>query len=211
MIGSARTDALEAQRSKIVALIVGVVGIVFFLTGCGSQAGKAPSDPSAGQERTATNEELSISKPPDSTLSFGDQTVTGELGSYCWSSPGSPATCADAAGIPVPREQQTLTVPKGSELMFDYGGEGRPASVEAMAYPLEQEKKWLPGPDGTRLMRPEEGRSVLVTEDLRVRREVSGRAAIPAELSSGEYVVEVLVRVPEGDASYYFRVNVQER
>ena len=49
------------------------------------------------------------------------------------------------------------------------------------------------------------GRSLLATEDLRVHQE-GDRIAIPAELSSEEYVVEVLVRVPEGDASYYFRV-----
>jgi hypothetical protein len=46
------------------------------------------------------------------------------------------------------------------------------------------------------------------TEDLRVRRE-GDRTAIPAELNSGEYVVEVLLRVPEGDATYYFRVAVE--
>ena len=206
MIGRARTDLLEAKRSKLVALIA----IVFFLAECGSQAEKAPSDHSGGQQRTATNEEPSISKPPQSPLSFGGRTVIGEIGSYCWSSPGSPATCADAAGIPVAREQQTLTVPTGSVLMFDYGGEGRPDSVEARAYPLKQEKQWLPGPEGTRLMRPEEGRSVLVTEDLKVHQE-DDRITIPAELSPDEYVVEVLVGVPEGDASYYFRVNVEER
>ena len=206
MIGRARTDLLEADRSHLVALIA----IVFFLAGCGSQAEEGPSDHFAGQQRT-TNEEPSMSKPPQSTLSFKGRTVTGEIGSYCWSSPGTPATCADAAGIPVAREQQTLTVLTGPALMFDYGGEGWPDSVEARAYPLEQEKRWLPGPEGTSLMRPEEGRSVLATEDLRVRREMGDRTAIPAELSSGEYVVEVLVGVPEGDASYYFRVNVQER
>ena len=51
--------------------------------------------------------------------------------------------------------------------MFDYGGAGIPTSVEARAYPLEQEMKWLPGAEGARLMRPEGGHSVLVTEDLR--------------------------------------------
>ena len=199
----------EAERPKLVALTVALVGIIFFVAGCGSQTGEAPSDHSARQQRAATNEGPSISEPPESTLSFRDRTVTGELGSYCWSSPGSPATCADAAGIPVAREQQTLTVPVDSVLMFDYGGERRPDSVETRAYPLEQEKQWLPGPEGSRLMSPKEGRSVLTTEDLRVRREEGGRIAIPAELSSGEYVLEVLVRVPEGDASYYFRVAVE--
>jgi hypothetical protein len=196
------------RRFRIVALIIGVVGIVFFLAGCGGQAGEAPSNPGA-QERAATHEERSISRPPDSTLSFGNQTATGELGSYCWSSSGSPATCADAAGIPVAPDQQALTVPPGSVLMFDYGGEGKPDSVEARAYPLEQEKEWLAGPDGTRLMRPKGERSVLATEDLKVRRE-DDRTSILVELSSGdEYVVEVSVQVPEGDASYYFRVAVE--
>ena len=92
--------------------------------------------------------------------------------------------------------------------MFDYGGEGSPDSVEARAYPLEQGKQWLPGADGTRLMRPKEGRSVLATEDLRDRR-AGDRMAILAELNSGEYVVEVLIRVPEGDASYYFHATVE--
>ena len=91
----------------------------------------------------------------------------------------------DAAGIPLARKQQTLTVPTGSVLMFDYGGQGRPDSVEARAYPLEQEKQLLSGAEGARLMRPKEGRSVLVTEDLGVRREVGDRTAIPAKPSSG--------------------------
>jgi hypothetical protein len=30
----------------------------------------------------------------------------------------------------------------------------------------------------------------------------------PVELPTGEYIVEVSVRVPEGDAAYYFRVVV---
>jgi hypothetical protein len=31
---------------------------------------------------------------------------------------------------------------------------------------------------------------------------------IPVKLAAGEYVVEVSVQVPEGDAAYYFRVVV---
>lgn len=192
------------KRSEIVALIISAALV---LAGCGGQVGEAPSDPTS-QDRTATNEEPSISRPPNSTLSYGGRSVRSELGSYCWSSTGSPAACADAAGIPVTRKQQRLTVPAGSVLIFDYGGEERPDSVEARAYPLEQEKQWVVGTEGTRLMRPIGSRSVLATEDLRVRLE-SDRTAIPAELSPAEYVVEVLVRVPEGDASYYFRVAVE--
>lgn len=35
------------------------------------------------------------------------------------------------------------------------------------------------------------------------------RTEIPAELSAGEYVLDVFVTVPEGDASYFFRVAVE--
>ena len=148
----ARLERVTTERVVLTEIAV-VVGIVY-LAGCGGQAGEPSSGPGT-QERTATNEEPPISKPPKSTLSFRGRTVTGELGSYCWSLPGSPATCADAAGIPVARDQQTLTVPTGSVLMFDYGGgQGKLNSVEARAYPLKQEKQWLPGPEDTRLMRP---------------------------------------------------------
>ena len=57
-------------------------------------------------------------------------------------------------------------------------------------------------------MSPKGERSALTAENLRVRRE-GDRTDIPAELGPGEYVVEVSVRVPEGDASYYFRVAVK--
>ena len=138
----ARLEQVMTERVVLIAIAV-VVGIIF-LAGCGGPAGEAPSSP-GGRDRTATDKEPSISKPPESSLAYGEQTVAGELGSYCWSSPGSPATCADAAGIPVAQKQQTLTVPTGSVLMFDYGGDGRLRSVEARAYPLDQEKQWLPG------------------------------------------------------------------
>ena len=36
-----------------------------------------------------------------------------------------------------------------------------------------------------------------------------GQRAIPAELPPGEYVLEVLIKVQEGDPSYYFRNMVE--
>jgi uncharacterized membrane protein len=52
-----------------------------------------------------------------------------------------------------------------------------------------------------------EGRSALQAKDLHVSR-LGERVQIPVKLAEGEYVVEVSVRVPEGDAAYYFRVVV---
>ena len=214
---------------RIVSLIVALTGITFSLAGCAAwqtargseqqdrvrrdhQRPKPPVEESTAvrreaREGTAKPAMPQISEPPESTLAYDGRTVTGEIGSYCWSSAGLPPTCADTAGIPVAHEQQMLTVPTGSMLMFDYGGRRRPDSVEAGAYPLEQEQRWLDGADGTRLMRPRWGRSALAMQDLGVRRE-GDRTHIRAELSPGEYAIEVSVLVPKGDASYYFRVAV---
>ena len=52
-----------------------------------------------------------------------------------------------------------------------------------------------------------ERRRALEAKDLRVSR-LGERVQIPVKLAAGEYVVEVSVRVPEGDAAYYFRVVV---
>ncbi len=54
------------KRSEIVALMISVALV---LAGCGGQASEAPSDNAGAQDRTATNEEPSISAPPDSTPS----------------------------------------------------------------------------------------------------------------------------------------------
>jgi hypothetical protein len=174
-------------RSWSIIVIAAVAAMV--VAGCGQGAGEGPSGP----------------KPPDSTL--GTRSVSGVLGSYCWTSP-SGARCADAAGIPVPSEEEALVVPSGSVMVFDFGGSRRPTSVRAVAYPLGWGNE-LSGRRRGGFLVPSEGRSALATEDLGVRRE-NDRTKIPAELPVGEYVVELFVRVSGGnDASYYFRVAVE--
>jgi hypothetical protein len=171
--------------------IVVIAAVAMVVAGCGQGAGEGPSGP----------------KPPDSTLTLGNRSVSGVLGSYCWTSP-SGATCADAAGIPVPPEEEALAVPAGSVMVFDFGGSRRPTSVKAVAYPLGRGNE-LSGRRRGGFLVPSEGRSALATEDLKVRRE-GDRTEIPAELPVGEYVVELFVRVTRGnDATYYFRVAVE--
>ena len=48
---------------------------------------------------------------------------------------------------------------------------------------------------------------MLETKDLQVGR-LGDRAQIPVKLAAGEYVIEVSVWLPEGYATYYFRVVV---
>ncbi len=91
-------------------------------------------------------------------------------------------------------------------MVFDYGGRGRPASVDAGTYLLGRDSELRDKPSGL-FLSPTEGRSVSETEELRVSR-LGDRAQIPAGLPEGEYVIGIFVRVPEGDAAYHFRVVV---
>ncbi len=194
-------------HSGIAALLVVAVGIA--LTGCARDAEKRPQ-PQAPNRTTTSEAPSDTTKPPSSTLILGKHMVTGVLGSYCWESAlGATKTvsrCADASGIPVPQEDEALIIPRGWVLVFDYGGRGRPASVDAGAYLLGRGSEHR-GPSGGRFLSPTEVQSVSEAEDLRVSR-LGDRAQIPVGLPEGEYVVEISVRVPEGDAAYYFRVVV---
>ena len=166
-----------------------------------SPSGTGPADPAVAEGASPSG-----SEPPESTLTLGEHTRIGALGSYCWG-PVSGATeavavCADAAGIPVPPEHEALTVPRGWVLVFDYGGSARTASVSAAAYPLGRCDE-LRGPPGGRFLSPTERRAE--AENLSVSR-LGDRAQMPVGLQEGEYVVEVSGRAPEEDAAYYVRV-----
>jgi hypothetical protein len=194
-------------RSGLAALIVVVVGIA--LAGCARDAGEAlPEAPN----RTSANEGPSATtRPPESVLILGKHSATGVLGSYRWeSASGASETvsrCADAAGIPVPPEDEALTVPRDWVLVFDYGGRGWSASVDVGAYPLDRVGGSPPGPGRGAPLTRGEGRPELEVKDLRDSR-LGERVQIPVKLATDEYVVEVSIRAPEGDAAYYFRIVV---
>jgi len=194
---------------QIAALLVVAVGIA--LTGCARDVREAPTDPEAPNPTTTSETPSSTTKPPDGVLILGKHMVTGVLGSYCWE-PASGATeavsrCAYAAGIPVPPEDEALTVPRGWVLVFDYGRRGWSSSVDVGAYPLDRGKDSLPDLHRGAPLVQSERRRALEAKDLRGSR-LGKRVQIPVKLAAGEYVVEVSVRVPEGDAAYYFRVVV---
>jgi hypothetical protein len=195
-------------HSGIAALLVVVVGIA--LTGCAQDVGEAPPDPEATNRTTTSEAPSGTTKPPHSTLILGKHTVAGVHGSYCWESASGAneavSRCADAAGIPVPPVDEALTVPRGWVVVFDYGGRGRPASVDAGTYLLGRGSELRDTPSGL-FLSPTEGPSASETEELRVSR-LGDRAQIPVGLPEGEYVIKIFVRVPEGDAAYYFRVVV---
>jgi hypothetical protein len=131
--------------------------------------------------------------PPDSTLTHGGRDVKGMLGSYCFSGK-SGGTCVDTSWPLIPSKQKTLTVPPDSEMVFRYGGQDPPKTVEARAYSLMKLQEKIPA------MRPD---SSLEAQGSGVQR------TIPAKLPPGEYVLEVFVTVQQGDPSYYFRIMVE--
>lgn len=193
-------------------LATAVLVLSFVLAGCAAGEDGTGSEgragPTVAEEETTVNgsEETTVYKeettvlagpggipePPDSTLSYGGREAKGTLGSYCWSS-NTISGCADAAWPLIPSKQKTLSVPPGSEMVFRYGGQSPPKTVEARGYTLDKLRK-------TGMYRP----------DHPLKAHGSGvQRTIPAKLPPGEFVLEVFVTEQQGDASYYFRVMVE--
>ena len=177
---------LSTRRLFVRFFAAALVGTI--LSGCGTISGGGGMG-SSETEAEATGDPkpsdgANRSKPPESTLSYGGQTVTGVLGSFCWAriagDEGESGTgCFDVAEVPIPPKAKTLAVPAGATLGFDYGGERQPNSVETGAYPL---------------IRGEAGEAI---EQLEIWRSRDG-VRIPAELPAGSCVIDVFVYVPEG-------------
>ena len=94
----------------------------------------------------------------------------------------------------IPSKKKTISVPSGSEMVFRYGGQDPPKTVESKAYALKK----LQRKEAT--MRPE---STMKAQGSGVQR------TIPAELSPGEYVLEVFTKNQKDETYYYFRIMVE--
>lgn len=142
------------------------------------------------------------SGPPTATLSFGERTKKGEPGSYC-----STDGCTDIAGFPVPAKADELVVPAGSGARLDLG-DLEPSSVKAGAAALDGgDAKLLPAPNGSGELLPRGNRIWPKTRALKTRRALD-QDLIDLDLPPGRHALEIIVRFPQGDASYYFRVKV---
>jgi hypothetical protein len=174
--------------------------LVVFLSGCGAAQDSGSKDGSKPPEKT---EGSGSSRPPQSTLSHGGETVTGALGTYCWSS-DSGGICADAVGIPV--NEEALTVPAGATLTFAYGGK-KLDSLSVSADRIGRGNQ-LERMGNVSVLVPDEGSKGYRTIRLQTRR-FGNRAHVAVELPAGKYVVAAFVRVPQGDALYGFHVVVE--
>lgn len=194
------------EISMLVFLCAAFAGMV--LAGCGTatvseggdghrssekevKAGGGPGEKTGGHE---------LPEPPGSTLSYGGETVTAGLGSYCWR-----FVCADTFGVPVSQEE--LTVPAGSALTFAYGGDKLDAlSVSAQRIGSKDRLRRMAG--GSFLVPEYEAKAYEERLRLQARR-YENRARIDAELPAAEYAVEAFARFSGGDAFYGFHVVVE--
>jgi hypothetical protein len=194
-------------------VLLTLVLVVLLLAGCAAGKGDGAASATTKEETTANGTEettiltgeVGLPRPPDSTLSYGGQEVKGTLGSYCWFSGGS-GVCADAPWPLIPSKQKMLTVPSGSEMVFRYGGQSSPKTVEVTAYPLNQLHRSLKAPGSGVQTTPR----VVNPPHRSLKAHGSGvQRIVPAELSPGEYLLEVFLREQQDDASYYFRIMVE--
>jgi hypothetical protein len=118
------------------------------------------------------------------------------LGSYCWVRGGG-GGCADAFATILGEE--TLEAPAGATLSFAYRGKAQD-SLSVTAFRAGREGRG--GGREDEFLPPSWRKGA---EDLRVRRSGT-RARIVADLLPGEYVLDVFARMPQGDASYEFRL-----
>lgn len=206
--------AMSVKRRSDYKPYLLLVALALFVSGCatatgpGGTGGEEPTKRGGGEptktggEDPATPTTMMIPEPPGSTLSYGGETVDGGLGSYCWSAGGA-GGCADAFAVVL--EEETLEAPAGATLSFAYEGRALD-SLSVAAYRADREGRGGPR-QGDMFLPPTRGGAA---KDLPVRRSGT-RARIVADLPAGEYVLDVFARMPEGDASYGFRLTEEDR
>ncbi len=198
---------------RLALMFLGTTLVGVFLSGCGavpdpgSKSGSQPPERTAGSEPPGSTDGA---RPPRSTLFYRGDTITGALGTYCWTqTPSGDDTlfsggCVDKVGVPV--SEETLTVSTGSTLTFTYGGT-KLNSLSVSAHRIGQGNH-LEKVAGGSVLVPDEGSKGNATIRLQIHRS-GNRAHVAAELPAGNYVVAAFVRVPQGDAVYGFHVVVE--
>ncbi|MGF1472066.1 MAG: hypothetical protein ACFB50_10040 [Rubrobacteraceae bacterium] len=136
---------------------------------------------------------------PEGTLSYRGEFVVGKSRTHC-----PPAFSARCAGMVFAFDNK-LAVPAGSELIFSYGGEDRPRSVELVAYPLAGKS-----PAGEL-----SGNSVSLLaggrEEWKMVELPSQRMGtfVPVTAPPGHYIVESSLGFSDREVDYHFYVVVE--
>ena len=102
---------------------------------------EAMPSPTARAPRPAPTETRAVpllGTPPPVTLQLGDRAQPGALGTYCWSEPGEGGLCADAFGLPTPKQPLVTASPFTAQFLFDPALP--PTSASLMVYRVGPEQ-----------------------------------------------------------------------
>jgi hypothetical protein len=161
--------------------------LALILSGCGRTVGPGP-EPLEPASSLAGG-------PPHSTLSFNEKTQTGGIGSFCWK-----RGCADMAGIPVPNN--SLAVPAGASLDFEFSGSEPITDINAAARPLRG--RLIEGAGMKLLQNSNQAIEALALPT----RSAGNQAEIRADLEPGEYSMTVSIQASDRGALYGFHVVI---
>lgn len=128
-------------------------------------------------------------RPPSAVLASAAGEVQGQLGSYCWTAPTGPdyqqTLCSDAFP-PDPSLLPSLAVERGASLSISFSTTASPTEADLRV-------------------------TSAAGADQRLDVSASNPIRLAADLSPGEHVLVLFTRWDAGDATYYFRVQVDSQ
>lgn len=216
-------------RAAVAGWLVGSAVLVFavFQSTVGTPFGGPPEPPPPERARGEPGappkylmmEEMMGAAPgtsPEALLSSDRREAVGLEGTFCWA-PDRTADCVEDAGVPVPRNLDSVIVETGGVLDVTFftasRGEFRkrnPKLTGAVVYPLKQASKTTAAPGGAGYLLPDGPNRRLHEEELSLRGE---NGEIVANAPAGDYVLQISTRSPEGaetwrTTDYHFRLRV---
>lgn len=136
--------------------------------------------------------------PPPAYMLAGENRLQAGLGSYCWSE-GGQGLCIDTIGLPA--SQDTITLIQG--IPFNFSFNARPSEpLKLSVYDLANTT--LTETSGARMCQT--CGQPLLELDLPPEQEPLLNVCLP----TGNYLIALFGRWPQGDATYGFAVQVQE-
>jgi hypothetical protein len=164
-----------------------VASFLFFLlagsAAWGQTTTSSTSTTAPASSTTTTTTGGGTGRPPAATLASAAGQVTALQGSYCWPQPSGTSICADTLFLDPP---EALTVRQGETLSLRFQTSSSPTAISLQRFER---------PNGPSL------------ETITVP--AGNPARFRADLPSGVWILVAFTRWAEGDASYFFKVDVR--
>jgi hypothetical protein len=186
------------MNSSILPRAALCAGIACLALGCALGTGSKTASPAQPTAATTTSSPAlntqavgtAIVGPPAGLLAFGDSSVAGIPGSFCWQ-----GTCADVANMPAKTSLPLVDAP-GATLHFSV------ASGTFTGWTASY------GADGSSIQKLDSGGSV---EDPDANPSANPSPLTSAQFATppaGDWIVQIFVRFADGDATYLWHVRV---